>query len=101
MTNDIKAVSAQQLIDVSREAETLNLNRVLPDEAIKHLDPDGTSVVWAVMIHEHAQGQPTKPHYRCSALIKTNDRTDPWQTIIDVPIDTFKGWETVSTREAV
>ena len=91
----IKATSDSGVIYMAQKAYKQKYNRQLSSKALKNLDPNGINVFKLMMIHEHAQGVPVAPHYRCWAYLKMEDRNDAVEIILDVPIKDFESWPTV------
>jgi len=88
----VRVASRDLLLAATRRAKRLHYNRQLHHDAIQELDPDGYNLLWVQMIHEHAEGGPVEPHYRCWALLKFKDTMEPQRTMLDIPMGHFNTW---------
>jgi hypothetical protein len=59
-----KVATTEQIAQLNNIAKERNLNRVLSDEFIEELDPNGWHLCATAFIHEHAQGESVPPHVR-------------------------------------
>lgn len=79
-----KALTRAQVILINDLAIRNDLNRALDESVYDLLDPEGYSIMSVAMLHEHAGGMLTKPHYRCQILMKFKDSPLPETGFIDV-----------------
>lgn len=86
MQNDVKLCRTPQLVEAATASQQEELNRLLPDELLEALDPDGVHVVQPMMVHEHAGGQEVEQHLRCRVYLKVSGTSDPVLTFADFRI---------------
>lgn len=75
---------------IHKTASVLNYNRILRDDLIEELDPDGLSLIVPAMIHKHAQGVEVAPHIRAFAYLATAGNDHPIRAIMDIPMDIWE-----------
>lgn len=93
---DTRICSAHDLKAINKKSVGKNYNRTLSDEFFRQLDPDGLSVVYILMTHEHAQGYSVPPHYRCRVLAKMKDTMDPAMVTLDMDVHMYDRLKSVS-----
>ena len=92
----VKVASEDMLRNAHRRAVRKGYNRRMTTEAINNLDPEGYNLLWILMLHEHAQGAVSEPHYRCHALLKMRDTEAPVHMVLDIPMADYDRWPTVA-----
>jgi hypothetical protein len=97
-----RVASTEQLIAINDAAILAEYNRALdPDELARLADPDGLHVLEPLLIHEHKNGLPTDPHWRCRVLIKVKGSDDPQVGYLDVSFDRLSLLETLPLRQGL
>lgn len=71
---------------IAANAAELDYNRQVGSDIIHKLDPEGRSLLTAMMIHEHAHFEKVDPHMRAVAYLKVSNTNEPVKVIIDVPM---------------
>ena len=67
----LRVATTDQLIRINDNAISQDYNRALdPKYLSEQADPDGIHVIEPILIHEHKNGEPTDPHWRCRVMIK-------------------------------
>lgn len=82
------------LADIVEAARAREYNRQLDDRTVRRLDPDGTHLMSALLIHRHAQGQPVSPHIRVTTHLKLAGTMEPFETVLDIPFEIFEALPT-------
>ena len=80
------------LLAINFLARERGYNRVLDEEEIVKLDPEGYHILNPFMIHRHAQGEDVPAHMRCRAFLKLAERPvedGAHETMLDVPMELF------------
>lgn len=85
----MKVATRDDIINITKKADALHYNRILHDQAVKDLDPDGANVLIPAMMHEYAEGVPVDPHMRAFVYLSVIGTDEPVRSIIDVPIETW------------
>lgn len=86
----MKVVNTPGLLELARAAERAGYNRQLDlKELRREVDPFGTHVLEAWMVHGHAAGVQVEDHLRCKVYIKAKDQDLPAEAWLDVPFDRY------------
>ena len=84
-----KQVSTKALRVLNNESIRLGYNRNLADEFFADLKRGDTHLLRVLIVHEHAQGEPVPPHYRCRITTQMKGEPEPVQVLLDIPIESF------------
>jgi hypothetical protein len=94
--NVVRILSREELLAANDSAVARDYNRTMKREVLEEeLDPEGTSLVFPLLIHEHAQGKEVAPHMRCRVLMKLVDVREPQEAILDVPMGVYDAFRIV------
>lgn len=98
---DLRVINTGTLLALNAKAVKLGYNRQLDSERlIENVDPDGSHIVKAFMLHEHAAGVKVDPHIRCMVFIKVKDTMEPTEGWLDVPLADYLNLEVIHTARA-
>ena len=84
----MKIMSSTELTAVNKQSTNYKFNRTLDKEFIKHLDPNGLSVVDIVLFGHNADFADV-PHHRCRVLAKFENTKEPVEVFLDIAQDTY------------
>lgn len=75
---------------VNAEAGRQKYNRQLDDAALDTLADDAILALSPLIVHEHAQGKPVDPHFRCSVRFVHPSQIAWDGLMLDVPMHMFE-----------
>lgn len=84
----MKIITSKVLTDVNTQSKNYKFNRTLSNEFIKHLDPEGLSVL-NIVIFGHNEDFAEIHHHRCRVLAKFENSVEPVEVFLDIATDTY------------
>jgi hypothetical protein len=84
----MKIMSSTELTAVNTQSTNYKFNRTLDKEFIKHLDPNGLSVV-DIVLFQHNSDFAEIAHHRCRVLAKFENTKEPVEVFLDIAQDTY------------
>ena len=91
----MKIMSSKELTAVNTQSKNYKFNRTLDNEFIKHLDPNGLSVV-DIVLFQHNSDFAEIAHHRCRVLAKFENTKEPVEVFLDIAQDTYNRLATLN-----
>ena len=91
----MKIMSSKELTAVNTQSKNYKFNRTLDNEFIKHLDPNGLSVV-DIVLFQHNSDFAEIAHHRCRVLAKFENSKEPVEVFLDIAQDTYNRLATLN-----
>lgn len=97
-----RVANQEDLKVIAGMAKAQKLNRQLPKDFLRRLDPNGNNILMPILLHRTARMEPAPPHMRCEGYfaVKGGDLHNPPRAMIDVPMELFVQLPTVTQAKA-
>jgi len=91
----MKIAYTDEFVRIGRDSIERGFNRLLPDEFLDSLDPDGVHILTFNMPHEHIASQRVEPHVRTMWLAKVSGQEKGVDVTLDMTLDNFNALSSV------
>ena len=85
----VKMIGTKRLKRLNKLSLARNYNQNLSDEFLERVDPHGIHFVAVLLVHDHAEGEPVRPHFRCEVLARMRDGSQA-EALLDLPKPSFQ-----------
>ena len=90
----MKIITSKVLTDINTQSKQYQFNRVLSDEFINHLDPQGLNIV-RIVLFGHNMDFAEILHHRCMIQAKFENSMEPVEAFLDIAGDTYNRLTTI------